>query len=171
MTVLEALPEFRPQVTLFEFATMAGKPVVAATRQQGTDNPIWAVFTLDRELRHQVLITITDGDPREVADLLAELAAAPLCVHIGKTVTIDSEYLKMNGRVGAIFGSTAGSNALARLPDQIDAKGAALSVFFVIFLDAAELRLAREHGSEALGEFFDQSDRNYAAIGASRGDA
>lgn len=172
VTVLQALPRFEPKVKLLEFPTIDGHPIVAATRVRDSDESIFAVFTLGEHDRQHILITITDGDLTEVGGVLAEVASASFSFEIGKSITLGhNDYFAANGRVGAVLASTSGSNALATLPDEVDVKGRKMSVYFVIFLDEPELRLVRERGPEALGEYFDECDRNYAAIRAARRDA
>lgn len=165
--VLRRAPvEPRARTFSFDFKDGIGDQTVLSAPVR--DQPgMHLVSTLGSNGR-DVLVTITDGDDAQIADVLARIEehAARCQVQPGDTLALDHHYLKQNGRAGVLLVERRVSNALRTFPDALEAGGAAYRCLLVVLLSEAEYRTKTTGGLSALVSRMRSEKKGFVAVRA-----
>jgi len=127
------------------------------------------VFTLGSGQR-RVYLTVTDGDEREVADVLARIEdySGGTDVSLGDTLVLESKYLSDNGRGALLLLEPKISNLLREFPDVLSTGTGQFSCYLVVFLSKAEYSTKLKLGVGALLERMQSEKKDLVSISAVR---
>ncbi|HEX9241905.1 MAG TPA: hypothetical protein VF875_05630 [Anaeromyxobacter sp.] len=165
--VLERVPAAENGWTwTFRAAPEAPAQVVAAAPL--TVDPGAAVVLTLGNLGGRILVTLTDGDPARVAELLArverEVPADPSSP-ADVVLPLPDPYLSENGRTGIALLPPSATRFFPKLPDAVRFEEDAFAISAAVFLSPDELALARASGIDALAERFRLAGRNIVRLG------
>jgi hypothetical protein len=157
--VLERVPAAPDGYTWkFEEPSSGRVQPVGASRLE-IDPSASVVFTLGG-LGRRVLVTLTDAEAARMAPVLARIEREAPPEPAAIALPLDDAWVSANGRAGVALLPPSSTRFFPKLPDAILFDEGALLVSAVVFLDAEELALAREHGVETLAERFRVAGRN-----------
>lgn len=130
------------------------------------DSRVRFFFTLPEDSGH-VLMAISDGEAREVANLLAnlqdyELEGASLA--IGSYVAMPSTFLQRHGRVGALLLAPATLGRQCSVPAEWSLEGRELRSSLVVFLSEDEQEYRKARGHDALMDRFQRDRRDLITL-------
>lgn len=169
-TVLAYLLEhgpFRPsaQIVDYRFGSVE-KDVVTigvAKVEVEDEEEIYGIFSLPAGGANDIFLTITDGDPSKIADLVARLVYASSTeeMEFGHTLMFDKDpYLASAGRVGVVLLRIDAISALSEISDKVNLDRRQYSTHLVVFLDEDEYRIKQEKGLVALLDDMESKQRD-----------
>jgi hypothetical protein len=132
------------------------------------DSPgLHLVFTLGSGLG-SAFLTVTDGDERQVADLLARLEdySVSASLDVGHTLVLESEYLTDNGRKALLLLEPRVSNILRGIPDEVPTGAGLRTCYLVVFLSVVEYTTKLNGGVGVLLEQFKNEGKDLVAMRA-----
>lgn len=156
-----------PEARTFEFqckGRKTGQFAIASTLRDAQDLSV--VCTLGSASKH-VFMTVTDGDPKEVAGILAEIEdydANSTHLQSGETLAMESAYMRTNYRQGVLLVDPRVSNVFSTFPETAEVGDATYHFMLVIFLNEAEYDVKRRRGLEALFEDFAAKGKDLTRI-------
>jgi hypothetical protein len=153
--ILERLPSASKAACAHFFETTGGeapRPVALAPHDVQPDATY--VFTLGSQ-GALLYVTLTGADPARIGAILARLEAEGAGAGLrAAALPLTDPYMAENGREGVALLPPSGAPFFPEIPDAIQFDREILEPRVVVFLDGAELALAREHGADALAERF-----------------
>ena len=131
------------------------------------DNTVNAVFTLPSH-SHKVFLTVSDGDPREIARTLAHLDEVDSrnCIHTGDVVRFSTEYMENYQKIGVVLLHIDVSPALCGLAEELAFEEKVYTPMLVLFLSMEEYLVWKDYGFGALMKQFEEKGRDLVSIAA-----
>ncbi len=118
-----------------------------------------------------ILLTITEGEPGLVRDVLASLGlhAQDACSCVGTVWELDEPQLAAQAIHGAALLTANTFNALEALPDTIDAGGSSYRMLGVCFLSQDDIAVWKQQGFDGLMDHFAAVKKDLICFGSQPG--
>ncbi len=132
------------------------------------DEQVNAIYTL-ADKASMVFVTLTNGDPKEIAESLAFLELYQEEYGDLRLLSLldlrDRSYLRQAGRVGAVLMMPSTLNYFENVPLHATlADGREIHVFMVTFLSEREMRICNESGADALLDYFEATEKDLIGL-------
>lgn len=158
---------FKPSAKLldYRFGPNVNEPICLAIAEVDLEDEkdLYAFCTLPSGSDGNILITLSDGTPDKIAEIIARLAdySRTHSVAFGHTLRLDKEdYMRAAGRVAALLLRVDAIKALSDFPEVITVDGHGYPTHLVVFLDRSEYETKTNQGLVALLDQMDDRGRD-----------
>jgi hypothetical protein len=147
---------FKPSARIvdYRFGQKAKEPISIAIAEVDTEERgIYGIFTLPASSDNHIFITITDGDPDEIADILSKVAdySREHNIEFGHTFQLENESAMLQaGRVAVTLLRVDAAKPLSDVPDTLNINELQYQAHLVVFLDQSEYKIKLDKGLGAL---------------------